>query len=94
MRGGGTVETTERLNGEGLVVVGGVMCLLLDVWVLYTSFAPSPLALRSRRFLRQPRDWHSYGARSSTRSNSKYAVCVTDDLSTRKLGILGGSCNF
>ena len=34
MRGGGTAITAERLNGEGLVVVGGVRVLLLDVWVL------------------------------------------------------------
>ena len=28
------------------------------------------------------------------RGNSKHAVCVTDDLSTRKLGIVGGSFIF
>jgi hypothetical protein len=37
-----------HLNGEGLVVVGGVRVFLLEGWVLHTSFAPCNLALRRR----------------------------------------------
>jgi len=61
-------ERPVRLNGEGLVVVGGVRVFLVVVWVLHTSFAPCNLAFVRQVVVlqRQPRNWHSYGARPPT----------------------------